>query len=132
VHRSSSFAARAGALALGLALGAAPAAAQPRNAGVEYGRGALCVLANLIYGPVKLLYATGGALVAGGAYVFSGGDRDVTGPIADASLRGTYAITPRHLTGAERIEFVGRSPSQRAAKERADGDWGGAPPDEGF
>jgi hypothetical protein len=131
VNRSSSSAARAGALALVAALCAAPAAAQP-GAGVEYGRGAICALGNLIYGPVKLLYATGGALVAGVAYAFSGGDADVTGPIADASLRGTYVITPRHLTGAERIEFIGRSPAQRRAKEGAGGEWGGETGDEGF
>jgi hypothetical protein len=119
------------ALAFAGALCVAPAApASAAGAGTELGRGLVCVLGNLVYMPVKTIYAAGGALVAGGAWVFSGGDGDVTRPIVDASLRGDYVITPRHLSGQDRLEFVGRSPAQRQAAAQAA--WGDGPTSEGF
>ena len=108
------------------ALAAAPA--QAASPAAEYGRGAACALGNLIYGPLKLLYASGGALVASVAYAFSAGDADVARPIADAALRGDYVITPDHLQRRKPLEFIGRLP----AHSRAEGevDWEPAP-DEG-
>jgi hypothetical protein len=100
-----------GLVALGLA-GAllAPVGARAESAGREFGIGATCALGNLFYGPVKLLYASGGGLIAGAAWLFSGGDGEVAGPILDASVRGDYVIMPDHLRGQRDLEFVGRNP----------------------
>lgn len=107
-------------LALALVVGStAPASA---GAGREFGRGLAVIGTNLFYMPAKVLYATGGALVAGVAWVFSGGDSDVSRPIADASLRGDYAISTRHLDGKDRLEFIGRNDDQRRAEKQAN--WG--------
>lgn len=108
------------ALALVAAL-LAPPAAHAESAGREFGIGATCALGNLIYGPAKLLYAAGGALVAGAAYAFSGGDVDVAGPILDASVRGDYVLLPDHLRGRRDLVFVGRNPEHERLLRAADG-----------
>ncbi|MDX1648829.1 MAG: hypothetical protein R3263_03145 [Myxococcota bacterium] len=129
-----------GLVVLGLAgvlLLAAPSGAQAQSAGREFGLGATCALGNLIYGPAKLLYASGGALIAGMAWAFSGGDREVAGPILDASVRGDYVIMPSHLQGRRELEFVGRRPDHERVRrddpyEVGDGTGGlerGGPPD---
>jgi len=97
--------------------------------GVEYGLGISCALINLIYGPTKTLWATGGAIVSGFAWVFSAGDIDVAKPIWDASMRGDYMLVPDQLRGRERIDFIGRAPEQAAAAETP---WKEEPGGEGF
>ena len=99
------------ALALSAVLVAAPAAAESRSNEGLIGVGS--ALASLVYGPAKMLYAAGGSVVAGLAWIHSGGDADVVSPILDASLRGDYVITPSHLRGERKIEFVGRSSELR-------------------
>lgn len=100
--------ARAAVLALFMAT--APMAAQAESPAAEFGIGTATVVANLFYGPTKLLYAIGGGLVASIAYVFSGGDVAVARPIVDASLRGDYFVSTSHLRGQSDLEFVGRRP----------------------
>ncbi len=100
-------------------LGLAPATASAESTSGEGLVGAGSALATLVYGPAKMLYAAGGSLVAGLAWVHSGGDNEVVKPILDASLRGDYVITPSHLRGERTIEFVGRSKTNRAL--RSDG-----------
>jgi hypothetical protein len=120
------------ALAVFLFVGSSAPPADAVSPGEAYGIGAACVFANLLYGPVKFFYATGGALVAGAAYVFSGGDLDVALPVVDASLRGDYVITPDHLRGGRSIEFIGRSPAHRQMGEDPWQQERGAPLEEGF
>lgn len=112
---------RRGLVVLGLAvvLGA-PVGAHAESAGREFGIGATCALGNLVYGPAKLLYASGGGLVAGMAYLFSGGDGEVAGPILDASVRGDYVLMPDHLRGARELEFVGRKPEHEQLRGTAE------------
>ncbi|MGH0035550.1 MAG: hypothetical protein ACQGVK_11050 [Myxococcota bacterium] len=69
-------------------------------------------LATVVYAPVKLVYATGGLIVGGLAWAFSGGDSEVAAVVFTPSLRGTYVLTPEHLKGKERIEFFGRDARQ--------------------
>ena len=110
------------------ALTPAPAAAD--SPGMEYGLGVGCAFINLIYGPTKTLWATGGAIVSGFAWVFSAGDIDVAKPIWDASMRGDYMLVPDQLRGRKRIDFIGRAPEQAAAAETP---WKEQPAtDEGF
>jgi hypothetical protein len=94
-----------------------PALAREENAGVEFGIGAACALSNLVYGPLKTVYAVGGAIVSGLAWGLSAGDTDVARPIWNTAMRGDYVITPEHLTDRKRLEFFGRSPAHRRALE---------------
>ncbi len=130
---------RLAAIALAVAMTASPAAPAwaVDSPAKEFGLGTATVVANLIYGPTKLLYAVGGGLVAGIAYVFSGGDLEVARPIVDASLRGDYFVTTDHLRGREELEFIGRRPQHRRLEEGGPGDWGSGTrgseaPDPGF
>jgi hypothetical protein len=70
--------------------------------------GAAAGLTSVVYAPVKVVYAAGGSVVAGLAWVLSGGDSEVAKPILDASVRGDYVVTPEHMRGEKTIEFVGR------------------------
>lgn len=76
--------------------------------GRESGLGAAAALSSLVYGPVKLLYATGGLLIGSFAWVFTAGDTEVADRVFTRSLRGTYVITPEILLGEQRLEFIGR------------------------
>jgi hypothetical protein len=117
------------ALAAAATFAVTPAPAAAESPVSEYGIGSACVLVNLIYGPTKFLYATGGALVSGFAWVFSAGDSDVARPIWDASMRGDYMVVPAQLRGKKRLDFIGRSPAQA---EAAGTPWKEESPHEGF
>ncbi len=99
---------------------AAAANAEEERVRSEAGIGAASAAASLIYGPAKLIYAGGGGLVAGMAYIVSGGDSEVAKPILDASMRGDYVLTPDHLRGGRQIEFVGRNPEARELREQSE------------
>jgi hypothetical protein len=97
---------------LALTMVAAPsigfAEGQAASTSKEGGLGAAAALSSLIYGPVKLLYATGGLVVGAFAWVFTAGDSQVAEKVFTRSLKGTYVITPQILVGEERLEFIGR------------------------
>jgi hypothetical protein len=100
------------ALVLASALLAAPVRAEEtESAEAETGIQIAAGLATLVYAPVKALYAVGGGVTAGMAYVVSAGDRDVTEPILTPSLRGDYIVRPEHLRGEKTLEFFGRPPA---------------------
>jgi hypothetical protein len=80
----------------------------------EAGIGVGSALVTLLYAPVKLAYATGGLVVGGLAWAFSGGDAEVANVVLTPSLRGSYVITPSQLRGDKEIEFFGRKPEYRA------------------
>ncbi len=103
------FAVGAAAAVLLMAPGAAFAGngdgAMARDGGIGVGS-ALC---SLLYGPVKILYATGGILTGALAFGFSGGDVDVARSILTPSVLGDYVVTTEHLRGQRKLEFFGRS-----------------------
>jgi len=111
---------------LALAISAAPTLAMADNeAGSmakEAGLGTATAITSLIYSPLKLAYATGGLVVGGLAWVFSGGDSNVASIILTPSLRGDYVVSTGQLTGRREIEFIGRKPEYRP-----DSDWDDAP-----
>ena len=116
VHRfGTAIRSAAGALALALAISATPAragessTAQPVDA--DAGMGIAAGLASLVYTPAKVLYALGGGVAAGMAYLASAGNQDVTTPILTPSVRGDYVVTPEHLRGERTLEFFGREPA---------------------
>lgn len=109
-----------------IGLGAGPASAadpivseETRETASQGGMGAAAGLTSVVYAPVKVAYAAGGSIVAGLAYVLSGGDKDVAKPIFDASVRGDYVVTPEHMSGERELEFVGRPRSDTALRAPA-------------
>jgi len=82
-----------------------PAANGPTN----FGYGAASVLLTIPYGVAKVLYAAVGSVVGGAALVFSAGDTKAAKAVWNASLHGTYVLTPEHIKGEKDIHFVGVS-----------------------
>jgi len=96
---------------LAIALQATPAHAE--GAGSEAGIGIASVLCSLVYGPVKVVYATLGLVFGGFAWALSGGDSDVADAVLTPAVRGDYVVTPNHLRGEDNLEFIGRHPDYR-------------------
>ncbi len=88
-----------------------PTQAQEESTGAAAGWGALSALTSLVYSPVKVLYAVGGLVVGGFAWVFSAGDNDVVRTVTTPAVRGDYVVTPEHLRGKRPLEFIGRDPA---------------------
>jgi hypothetical protein len=82
--------------------------APERNIMLHYGLGVGSVLATLVYGPVKVVYATLGSLTGGFAYLLTGGRLDVPREIIQTAVRGDYVVTPEHLTFNQPLLFVGK------------------------
>ena len=77
------------------------------------------VATTVLYFPCKAVYALGGGLVGGFAYLLSGGSEQTAKSIWIPSMYGTYFIAPEHLTGERPVRFVGVA---------ADSDAGGPTP----
>ncbi len=77
------------------------------STGSQAGMGAAVFFGNLLYMPAKFVYAILGGVVGALAYPLSGMDDKVSKRIWDASLRGTYALTPDHLRGDKPVRFLG-------------------------
>ena len=73
--------------------------------------GAACFILTPVYGAFKLVFAGTGAIVGGLTWVFTGGDEEAAQRVWDASLRGTYIISPDHLAGRKPVEFIGSTKS---------------------
>ena len=64
-------------------------------------------LCTLVYTPLKVVYAAGGSLISGLAWMWTLGDTEVAGPIFFTSIRGDYVVTPSNLEGRDELHFVG-------------------------
>jgi hypothetical protein len=98
-------------LCLSLALAPASALADEpveRNTAATYGLGVGSAICSLVYGPVKIVYATLGAITGGLAWALTGGRSDVASAVIEASMRGDYVVTPEHLTFNRPLSFTGR------------------------
>ncbi len=80
------------------------------STGAQAGTGIAAFFTTLIYTPTKMVYALVGGIVGSGAYALSGGDNVVACRIWTPSIRGTYVLSPRHLTGELPIRFAGLPP----------------------
>lgn len=111
------------ALGLATAVALAPASALAEDTATPEGAGmgAASMLATLLYGPAKLVYATTGGIVGGLAYGLTGGNADVAMPILESSVYGDYYVTPDQLRGEKPLEFVGRSSGDVAPDVSSDG-----------
>jgi hypothetical protein len=108
--------------ALILAMAAAPTAAwadMGSDLPNEGGIGAVAALSTLIYGPVKLTYATLGLLIGGAAWGLSGGDQQVLEAVVNPALRGDYVVTPEHIRLERGLEFYGKDPGSRGVQQAA-------------
>jgi len=106
--------------ALILAMAAAPTAAwadMGSDVPNEGGIGALAAVSTLVYGPVKLCYATLGLLVGGAAWGLSGGDQQVLEAVVTPALRGDYVVTPDHIRMKRSLEFYGRDSQYRQVQQ---------------
>ena len=90
-----------------LAPGSAQAADDSASTGSDFVTGLGCLLVAPVYGAAKLAFAISGGLVGGLAWAFSGGNIETADSVWDPTLKGTYVITPDHLTGRKPIEFIG-------------------------
>jgi hypothetical protein len=98
----------------------------------EGGIGAVAALSTLLYGPVKLTYATLGLVFGGAAWGLSGGDQSVLEAVVTPAVRGDYVVTPEHIRMERGIEFYGRDPQYREVQQAAAGSAGAPPPDAAF
>lgn len=80
------------------------------NAATEFGMGAASVFATIPYGIVKFVFGLLGGISGGLTYAFSAGNEKAAQSVWDTSLRGTYVITPEHLTGDKAVRFLGVPP----------------------
>ena len=94
----------------------------------EGGIGAVAALSTLIYGPVKLVYATLGLIIGGSAWGLSGGDQSVLEAVVTPAVRGDYVVTPEHIRMERGLEFYGRDPQYRDVRQAATGSTGPTPP----
>ena len=82
---------------------------QERNLGAHYGLGVGAAICSIVYGPVKIVYATLGSITSGFAWLFTGGRTDIAREIITASVRGDYVVTPENLTFNEPLVFTVRA-----------------------
>ena len=91
----------------------APAWSQPSSSDEQEatasgaGMQAASVVSTIVYFPFKAVYALGGGIVGGFAYLLTGFQERPAMDIWIPSIYGTYLITPEHLTGERPVRFVG-------------------------
>ena len=71
----------------------------------DAGMGTATVLANVLYMPTKLVYATLGGITGGFAYVLTGANYQVAERVWTPSLGGNYVLSPEQLRGNQQIYF---------------------------
>ncbi|HXG18364.1 MAG TPA: hypothetical protein VNN62_04750 [Methylomirabilota bacterium] len=71
----------------------------------DAGMGTATVLANVLYMPAKLVYATLGGITGGFAYVLTGANYQVAERVWIPSLGGNYVLNPEQLRGNQPIYF---------------------------
>ena len=64
-------------------------------------------VASVVYFPAKVLFAVGGGLVSGVAYVATLGNPQPARSIWVASIDGDYLVTPLMIEGGDEVNFVG-------------------------
>jgi hypothetical protein len=97
----------AGGAAAGGAAGAVSSAKASERGNHSAGTYAGTVLANVVYFPAKVIFAGGGAVTSGVAYLVTLGNRNAARSIWDASVEGDYVVTPSMIEGRVPVRFVG-------------------------
>lgn len=86
-----------------------PPAQKQQSTWTQAGLGLASIGSSILYAPAKIIYGVLGLTTGSVGWILTGGDSEVANRIYTPSLRGTYVLTPRHLTGEEPIHFVGTS-----------------------
>ena len=73
----------------------------------DAGVGTATVLANVVYMPVKVVYATLGGITGSFAYVLTGGNYNAAEKVWVPSMSGNYVLNPDQLKGQQPIYFSG-------------------------
>lgn len=82
----------------------------------DAGMGTATVLANVVYVPTKIVYATLGGLTGGFAYLLTGGNYTAAEKVWTPSLGGNYVLNTSQVWGQEPIIFSGEIlPTQSAS-----------------
>jgi hypothetical protein len=102
------------AAALAASLGV-PNVARAEEYPESAGWGVLAVFANVVYMPVKTVYALVGGLTGGFTYVCTGGSYETARNVWAMSMGGTYVLTPGMIRGDEPIAFAGGTSSDDSA-----------------
>ena len=105
---------QAAVLAAAIACGLAAVPGRASAAG-DVGWRVGSVVATALYAPAKLLYAATGVVAGGIGWGLSGGNREALDVVMTPALKGDYVITPEHLRGERRLEFVGAAPGSRVS-----------------
>jgi DNA mismatch repair protein MutH len=109
----------AGALAATLGGSVRPAIAAEQYVN-DFGVGLGTVLVNVLYMPVKVVYATLGGLTGGFAFVLTGGRMDTASAVWVPAMGGTYVITPSMLRGEDPIYFSGTTDDDHERDRRVE------------
>jgi|SRR5215204_3549642 len=82
----------------------------------DAGMGTATVLANVLYVPTKIAYATLGGLTGGFAYLLTGGNFTTAEKVWIPSMGGNYVLNTSQVWGQEPIIFSGEIlPAQSAS-----------------
>lgn len=65
------------------------------------------VLASTVYFPAKVVFASGGAVTSGVAYLVTAGNTQSADAIWNASVEGDYVVAPAVIEGTRPLHFVG-------------------------
>jgi hypothetical protein len=65
------------------------------------------VLASTVYFPAKVVFASGGAVTSGVAYLVTAGNTQSANSIWNASVEGDYVVRPEVVEGSRPLHFVG-------------------------
>jgi hypothetical protein len=93
---------------------------QPPEGGVNWsgaGYGAATVLADVVYVPVKVVYALLGVFVGAGTWALTAGNTQVANTVWRSALGGDYVLTPGMIEGKDPINFSG--PTETAPEAAA-------------
>jgi hypothetical protein len=117
-------AAAALSVALGMAARPAMAADDDNRFATDFGLGVGAFFTNLVYMPVKFVYATLGGITGGFAYVLTGLNYDIAKGVWVPSTGGDYVITPSMLRGDDPIYFSGTTQPKGDRGARSEEDLG--------
>jgi len=71
--------------------------------------GTATVLANVVYMPTKIVYATLGGITGGFAYLLTGGNYTTAERVWVPSMGGNYVLNTNQIWGQEPIMFSGET-----------------------
>ena len=97
---------------LALAVGGAPVTAradsEEESASSRFFWGLGSGICTLVYTPLKVVYAASAIPLGGLVYTWSVGDAEMAGRVIGRATAGDFVVTPDHLKGNRRLDFIGR------------------------